>query len=125
MAVIGVISEDLEPYLAQINQQKEEALSAFIEQDQPQYRALMKYKDEFIDQIPPQATKAELDMALHRQIYQRQVKLKAEGQKILAEADHVDNAGEYYARFRKFVEDTNELGKTALAQVLCTSASYS
>lgn len=116
MAVIGVISEDLEPYLAQINQQKEEALSAFIEQDQPQYRALMKYKDEFIDQIPPQATKAELDMALHRQIYQRQVKLKAEGQKILAEADHVDNADEYYARFRKFVEDTNELGKTALAQ---------
>lgn len=115
-AAVAVISETLQSYIAELNQLKEEALAAFIEQDQPQYRALMKYKAEFIDQIPPQASKAELDMALHRQIYQRQVKLKAEGRKIMAEADHVTDVDGYYARFRKFVEDENELGKTALAQ---------
>lgn len=113
---ITAISEDLQPYIAEINQQKEDALTAFVEQDQPQYRALLKYKGEFIDQIPPQASKAELDMALHKQIYQRQVKLKAEGQKILSETEYVANGDEYYARFKKFVEDSNELGKTALAQ---------
>jgi hypothetical protein len=115
-AAIGEVANDLMPFLEEINAQKTEALIAFVEHDQPQYRPLLKHKAEFIDQIPPQATKAELDMALHRQLYQRQVKLKAEGQRILVESDHFEDAEEYYKRLQRFVEDENEIGKTALAQ---------
>jgi hypothetical protein len=115
-AALGAIEEDLRPFLEEINTQKAQALIEFVERDQPQYRPLLKHTAEFIDQISPQASKSELDMALHRQLYQRQVRLKAEGQRILAEADHVEDAQDYYARLQRFVEDENEIGKTALAQ---------
>jgi hypothetical protein len=89
-----------------------------VAEDGPQYRVLLKYMPEFIDQIPVGASKTELDMTLHRQLHQRQVKLKQEGQRILAEADAFQDkdAEGFYRRFEKFVSDENELGKTALAQ---------
>jgi hypothetical protein len=64
----------------------------------------------------PGASKAELDTALHRQLYQRQIKLKQEGQRILAETDEVADGEEFYRRFEQYVSDENEIGKTALAQ---------
>lgn len=106
----------MRPYLDEINSSKEDAIASYIAQDAPQYRFLLKHQPEFIDQIPPGATKTELEMALHRQLYQRQVKLKSEGQRILAEADTVENGEAFYQRFEKFVTDENEIGKTALAQ---------
>lgn len=115
-SALAAVAKDLKPYLDEINSAKEAALTQFIAEDAPQYRVLMKYKDEFIDQVPPGASKAELDMTLHRQLYQRQVKLKEEGSRILAEASNIQNPQEFYSRFDKFVTDENEIGKTALAQ---------
>lgn len=113
---LSAVTADLKPYLDEINSAKEKALTTYIAEDGPQYRVLLKYKDEFIDQVPPAASKAELEMTLHRQLYQRQVKLKEEGGRILAEASNVQNPQEFYERFDKFVTDENEIGKTALAQ---------
>jgi hypothetical protein len=76
----------------------------------------MKYRHEFIDQIPPGASDDQLETALHRQLHQRQVRLKEEGRRILDEADHVEDPQEFYERFNRFVSDENEIGKTALAQ---------
>jgi hypothetical protein len=115
-AALAAIVDDLRPYLDEINTTKEAALSNYIDQDAPQYRALLRHRAEFIDQIPPGASKAELDSALHRQLYQRQVKLKQEGQRIMAEADTAPDGEEFYRRFEQYVSDENELGKTALAQ---------
>lgn len=115
-AALGAITIELQPYLDEINAAKEEALNAYIAEDAPQYRILMKYKNEFIDKISPEASKPELEMALHRQLYDRQVRIKQEGTRILAEVESAENQEDYYARFRKFVEDANEIGKTALAQ---------
>ncbi len=115
-AALVVIAADLKPHLDEINIAKEAALSNYIAAEAPQYRPLMKYKDEFIDQISPGASKAELDTALHRQLYQRQVRLKDEGRRILDEAGNVQNPKEFYERFDRFVSDENEIGKTALAQ---------
>ena len=117
-AALLTIAEDLKPYFDEINTTKESEVTNFVAHDGPQYRALLKYMPEFIDQIPVGASKSELDMALHRQLHQRQVKLKREGQQILAEVATVrhDGAEAFYQRFEKFVSDENELGKTALAQ---------
>ncbi len=115
---LAAICEDLGPFLDEINSQKEAALTSYIAEDGPQYRVLMKYKGEFIDDIPPQASKTELEIALHRQLYQRRVRLKQEGARILSEPASADNAQEYYARLQKFVENENEIGKTSLAQYI-------
>ena len=115
-AAIAAITSDLKPYLEEINNAKEEALTRYIAEEAPQYRVLMKHRHEFIDQIPPSATVEQLESALHRQLYQRQVRLKEEGRRILDEAGHVEDAEEFYERFERFVSDENEIGKTALAQ---------
>ena len=52
-AALVVIAADLKPHLDEINIAKEAALSNYIAAEAPQYRPLMKYKDEFIDQIWP------------------------------------------------------------------------
>jgi hypothetical protein len=110
------IRADLQGFLDDINQQKEAAIYEFVAQDAPQYRFLMKHKADFIDRIAPNATKSELDMALHREQYRRQVVLKKKGKEIIEQADEVQNREEYYERFREFVEEENEAGKSALAQ---------
>jgi hypothetical protein len=115
-AAIAAVSEDLKPYLDEINRSKIDSLSQYIAEEAPQYRILMKYKDEFIDQVPPAASKAELEMTLHRQLYQRQVSLKEEGKRILAASPSIENPEEFYRRFESFVTDENEIGKTALAR---------
>ena len=115
-ATIAAISEDLKPFLDELNVAKEAALTAYITEDAPQYRVMLKHKGDILDQISPMASKTEMEMALHRQLHKRQVELKQEGVRILAETEDVQDPQEYYTRFRKFVEDENELGKTALAQ---------
>ena len=117
-AAMAAISEDLKPFLDELNIAKEAALTTYITEDAPQYRVLLKHKADILDQISPMASKAEMEMTLHRQLHKRQVELKQEGIRILAEAENVQDPQEYYARFRKFVEDENELGKTALAQYI-------
>lgn len=115
-AALTAVTEDLKPHLDEINSAKEAALTSYIAEDAPQYRPLMKYKEQFIDQITPGASKAELETALHRQLYQRQVRLKQEGRRILDEVGSEQNPQEFYERFDRFVSDENEIGKTALAQ---------
>ena len=115
---VAAVDDDLKPFTDEINTQKETALSNYIAEDGPQYRVLLKYKDDFINEIPPQPTKTEMEVALHRQLYQRQVRLKQEGNRILSEPVNTDNARDYYARLQKFVEDENEIGKTSLAQYI-------
>jgi hypothetical protein len=113
---LKAVTEDLKPFLDQINTNKEAALETYISETSPQYRVLMKYKAEFIDQIPPMATKPQMEMALHRQLYERQIKLKQEGSRLLNEVVQPQDQVEFYARFDRFVSDENEIGKTALAQ---------
>jgi hypothetical protein len=112
------ITEDLKPFLDELNTAKEVALTSYITEDAPQYRVLLKNKSDILDQISPMASKTEMEMTLHRQLHKRQVELKQEGIRILAEAENVQDPQEYYTRFRKFVEDENEIGKTALAQYI-------
>lgn len=59
-----------------------------------------------------------MEVALHRQLYQRQVRLKQEGNRILSEPVNTENLRDYYSRLQKFVEDENEIGKTSLAQYI-------
>jgi hypothetical protein len=117
-AAVTTITHDLRPFLDELNTAKEAVLTSYIAEDAPQYRVLLKHKADILDQISPTASKAEMEMTLHRQLHKRQTELKEEGIRILAEAENVHDPQEYYPRFRKFVEDENELGKIALAQCI-------
>jgi hypothetical protein len=101
-----------------INEEKQEKIRQYVAQDAPQYKILLKHTDQFIDKISPTASKPEIDAALHREIFQREVRVRAEGARIIKEADKVDDYDEYQRRLADFMENYNELGASALAQYI-------
>ncbi len=117
-ASLKYIQDDLAEAIQTINEAKEERLRSYVQTDAPQYKVLMKYTPEFIDRISPNATKPDLEAALHRELYQREVKMKAEGSRIIKEAEKVDDYEAYHRRLSDFMENYNELGASALAQYI-------
>jgi hypothetical protein len=117
-ASLKYIQEDLAEAIQSINDGKEERLRNYVKTDAPQYKILMKYTSDFIDKISPNASKTEMEVALHRELYQREVKMKAEGSRIIKEAEKVDDYETYQRRLTAFMENYNELGTSALAQYI-------
>lgn len=116
-AAVECVAEDLKPFLEEINTEKREKINNYIAHEGPQYRAMTRYIDEFIDRIPPGATGRTLEAALHEQLYEKQRQLKQESHKLFEEADNEAlKPEEYEAKLSDFLERANELGKSSLAQ---------
>ncbi len=113
---LPLIQHDLSSIIETINAAKLERIKHFVHRDAPQYRILLKYSSEFIDKLPPLPSRVEIETTLHRELYQREVRMKQEGSRIIREAEKVDDYDEYSRRFSKFMEQYNELGASALAQ---------
>jgi len=71
---IRLIENDLAGIIQSINEAKEDKVRNFVRGEAPQYKILIKYSDEFIDKIPPNPSKVEIDAALHRELYQRETR---------------------------------------------------
>jgi hypothetical protein len=115
-AALPLIQSDLASIIESINEAKLKRITDFVHQDAPQYRILLKYSPEFIDKLPPVPSRADMESTLHRELYQREVRMKQESTRIIREAGRVDNYDEYARRFADFMEHYNELGASALAQ---------
>lgn len=115
-ACIAYAHEDLADILTGMNEAKEESIVSYVEDEAPQYKILMRSLGEFVGQIPPNPSKPDIEAALHRQIYEREVRLKQEGSKIIKEADKIADYDDYKRRLTDFMDRYNELGVSALAQ---------
>ncbi len=115
-ACVDFVRNDLSEVLADINSSKLERIRNYVASDAPHYRVLLKRADEFIDRIPPSGTKNDLELALHRELHQREIELKKEGSRIIVEAAKLDDYEGYRVRLSHFLENNNELGVAALAQ---------
>ncbi|MBZ5500260.1 MAG: ATP-binding protein [Acidobacteriia bacterium] len=114
---LGCVSNDLEPFLEEINTEKRTTINSYITEEAPQYRPLARYLDEFIDRIPPGAKGHALEMALYEQLHAKQRELKQESHKLMEESDETAlRPEEYEAKLNSFLERENELGKSSLAQ---------
>lgn len=113
---IECIQDDLSKIIRSINEEKQEKIRQYVAQDAPQYKILLKHAEQFIDRISPTASKPEIDAALHREIFQREVKVRAEGARIIKEAEKVEDYDEYQRKLTEFMANYNELGASALAQ---------
>jgi hypothetical protein len=109
------VADDLKPFLDEINTAKRQAIETYISTEAPEYRILSRYVDEFIDAVPPNPDSKRLEASLHEQVYLRQRALREESHKIIEEAAHLDQPGDYETRLRDYMERSNELGKAQLA----------
>jgi len=116
-AAVQIVKNDLRPFLEAINDEKRSTIETFVTVDEPEYRPLRRYIDEFIDRVPPGATKRELDLAMHEQMYLRQRSLKQEGRALMDERDrHALQPEDYTTKLQQFLERANEFGKASLAR---------
>lgn len=115
-ACLDKIKADLSTSLGIVNLDKEERIVRYIYDEAPHYKVLLKRKREFIDSISPNASKSELEVALHQELHSREVALKKEGAKIIVEASRLADYDGYQDRLRSFMEDFNDVGVSSLAQ---------
>lgn len=110
------IQSDLAGILGDINASKLKRIETYVSQDAPHYRILLRRASEFIDRIPVEGSKNDLEAALHKELHQREVELKREGSKIILEAAKLTEYDEYKDRLTDFMTNYNELGVAQLAQ---------
>ena len=115
-SAVQKISLDLKDILAKLDEAKEAALIDYVQNEAPQYRFLMSKKNEFIDKLPPRATKTDLEMFMHKLLFERQRALRKETQQFLGEAAASKSPETYVDRFRTLIKQVNEVGNNTLAQ---------
>lgn len=115
---LEVARSDIGTYLEDINKDKEARITDYVNTDAPEYRILLKELPKFIDGIPPGASQSEIDNALHRQMYTKQVELRDRGAELLKQAVDEEDSEEYDKKFNLYIEQENELGKSALAKYI-------
>ena len=113
---IQFVQRDLEKFIHNLNKTKSDRIKAYVHTDAPQYKPILRYLDTFINTIAPNASKIDIELALHRELHQLEANLKREGVKTLTQAGKLENYDEYRSRLANFMERSNELGTSALAQ---------
>lgn len=113
---LAFVQRDLSDLIDSLNAAKAKRVREYVRTDAPQYKPLLRYLDHFIGSISPNASKMDMELALHRELHQREVSLKREGSRILTEAAKQDDYEGYRQRLSEFMERSNELGVSALAQ---------
>jgi hypothetical protein len=113
---VEYVERDLFDLIDNLNKGKAERVIAYVRAEAPQYKPMLRYLDSFIGSISPNASKIDIELALHRELHRREVTLKREGSRILTEAAKQDNYEQYRQRLAEFMEQSNELGLSALAQ---------
>jgi hypothetical protein len=113
---VRFVQTDLSSILDDINAAKLKTIEAYVQSDAPHYRFLLRRSDEFIDRMPVDGSRPEIEAALHRELHMREVELKKQGTKVLLEAAKLTEYDDYKDRLTDFLTSNNELGIAALAQ---------
>jgi hypothetical protein len=113
---IEYIERDLSDLIDNLNKAKTDRIIAYVRTEAPQYKPMLRYIEGFVGSISPNASKIDIELALHKELHQREVTLKREGSRFLTEAAKQDDYEQYRQRLAEFMERSNELGLSALAQ---------
>jgi hypothetical protein len=110
------IRQDLEAIIQTINETKLERVREYIAGHAPQYRILLRYASEFINDLPPRPNRNQIEAALHQELHEREVALRRKSTQIIKEAAKIENYEEYRQRLSDFLDQYNEIGSSALVQ---------
>jgi len=114
--VLPLVQDDLKDVIDTINSLKLDRISRYVREEAPQYRILLKNAEKFLDKLPPAPTRAEMEAALHRELFVRESELRKESSRIIREAGKITDYEAYHKEFTEFLDEYNELGVSALAQ---------
>lgn len=113
------IKDHLKDYLNKVKDEKIKRVENFIQVKAPQYKPILKYKDEYLDEISSDLTDEKLDIELYKISSKIELKLKKKSREILkTDIKNVRDIEKYKVEYKKFIEDVNEFGKSRLAQYI-------
>jgi len=113
--VLEAVRADLGGHLDSMDAEKLRRIDEFVSEEAPHYRILLKRRDHFVSRIPPDASRKQIDAVMHAELRDLELAMKAQGQRVLQEAEHIDDYEAYRADLVAFIEQYNELGVASLA----------
>ena len=119
-AVFHQCRDYLQPYTEPVKRRKKERINAFVANEAPMYRPIMKYIDTEVATIDPEVDDTALDMKLYEAYHSLQVRLKAEGQELLTDKrGQVENFEEFDKRLQSYFEKISDINAADLARYVC------
>lgn len=110
----------LAPYTEPIGAKKKERVEQFVQTDAPMYRPILKHIADTVDMIDPEINDNDLDLRLYEAYHYLQVRLKAEGQQLLADDnDGQDEFSEYTAKLQEYFSKVADVNQADLARYVC------
>lgn len=118
--ILKVISDYLKEYIEPIKKEKKEYIEGYIKKEKPQYRYLLKYKEDDIIKIKRNLSKEELELELFKIQQQFQYEVKKQGESFLIKnkINSAKDLSEYKSKYLDYIEKENELGKSTLAEYI-------
>lgn len=115
--ILKVISNHLKDYIEPIKKEKKEYIEGYIKKEKPQYRPLLKYKENEIEKIRRNLNKDELELELFKIQQQFQYEVKKQGEEFLDKnrIKDIKKLDEYKEKYLEYIEKENEIGKSTLA----------
>jgi hypothetical protein len=114
---ISYTKQYMDQYLEEINRKKLEQISEYIHLKSPQFLPLLKYKMASINNLSPNMSESELDIALYKIGQELELELRGKQEEFLEESiAGVTDDEEYQNKYSEFIEQLNDIGKSNLAK---------
>jgi len=118
-AIRAHCQEYLAPYTKVVSERKRARVQNFIEKDGAMYRPIMRHLESALDTIAPDATDAELDMALYEGYHKLQTCLRMERNDLLKAITEDEEFENFRKRMNSFFEIITEINRSDLARYVC------
>ena len=111
------VTTTLESYISSVQEEKLKRIEDFIQEEEPEYRVLLKYARADLMKIPANVTDHKLDLELHKLKHRIERDLKEEGKSLLTETDdRVLSSDEYQSRYGEYVDKLLDYRSSELAK---------
>lgn len=117
--VLKIVKPDSEKYVQEIRKEHLSRVQKFVEEQCPEYRHILKYNKEDIDNISPNSSDATLDNELHKISYQIDSSIKENSRKILEKDPKEEkDIKEYNVKYEALLDQLTDSGVANLAKYI-------
>ncbi|MFG3689542.1 ATP-binding protein [Micromonospora sp. NPDC047740] len=113
-AILRTAEEYLGDLLNESKQAGRARVENFVNHKAPRYRPILRHLDQDKLCVSPEISERELELLLHRQLWDLETELLAEGQEVLR-AELLDDSVEQQERLREYLEKVDDVKKSDLA----------
>lgn len=115
---IKSVEELLKDFLAKVRKEKMDLYVPIIEQEYPNYNAVLQHKKEQIEKLPAGLSKQELDIKLYEIESDWRLDVKSKGLELIDKEKDITQLENYKERYSEFLTNFNEIGQSDLARYI-------